>query len=111
MTGAVISGNKGSGILVQRGSYLEAANNLINANGGNGIEVRDNAGVVFEIGDKTVTEPNRTDATGMNAGWGLSCSVGGAVTGPLGTLSGAQGAKSFDTGYMDYTKCVTPCAT
>jgi len=44
---------------------------------------------------------HRTDSGSKSAGAGLSCSAGGYAAGPLGTLSGAKGAKEMDGSCVD----------
>ena len=39
---------------------------------------------------------NATNAAEKNGGVGISCSIGGYVVGPLGTLLGARGSKDID---------------
>lgn len=100
-----ISGNTGHGISVSKNSHADIASNEISGNGGDGINVNGNSGVnlgsTVAAGATNVppvppifTEPNST--TGLNGGFGIQCSIGGDATGPLGTLNGTAGERSFD---------------
>lgn len=80
-------------MLVERGSHAEIAGNVIEGNAGGGIEVTRGSGVDLKIGAATVTMPNNTAANRKNGGYGMHCSLGGYVAGPLGTLDGVKGAK------------------
>jgi parallel beta-helix repeat protein len=92
VVGTTISGNKGFGIYVARGSHLEFADNVIEGNGADGVHVIGGSGAIVEIGDGAVRKANRTSADRTNGGFGIACSLGGYVAGPLGTLSGRKGA-------------------
>jgi nitrous oxidase accessory protein NosD len=98
---ATIIGNGGDGIFVERESQLEAANNTISGNRGDGIRAVEGSGVVIEVGAATVTQPNTTDANQQNGGFGLACSIGGYVRGPLGSLGGTKGPRSIDRSCVD----------
>jgi nitrous oxidase accessory protein NosD len=95
VVGTAISGNKGFGIYVARASHLEFADNLIEANGDDGVHVIGASGAIVEIGDGAVRTPNRTSGDKMNGGFGVSCSLGGYVAGPLGSLTGRKGATNI----------------
>ena len=102
IVGNTIEDNKGSGILVTRNSQADVFGNSISGNAGNGITVSHSAGVNFTNEDNLFNlGPNRTDANSINAGFGLSGSVGGYVDGPIGALDGAKGAKQIDAGCVD----------
>jgi parallel beta-helix repeat protein len=102
IVGNTIERNKRSGILVTRHSQADAFGNAISGNGGNGITASHNSGVNFDNEEKLFNlGPNQTDPGAKNAGFGLSGSVGGYADGPLGTLSGAKGAKEMDGTCVD----------
>ncbi len=79
--------------------------NTINANGGDAITVGYNSGVNL-ISEPRRDGPNLTTPGQPNGGAGIRCATGGYVEGPVGTLAGARGLKSFDSGCVDRT--VTP---
>jgi parallel beta-helix repeat protein len=97
-----IADNKGGGVFVNRNSQADIVNNTINGNGGDGITASQNSGVNLRSEGTPLREgPNQTDPTTKNAGFGVKCSIGGYVEGPLGTLTGTQGAKEFDNSCID----------
>jgi parallel beta-helix repeat protein len=100
ITGNTISGNKDSGITVHRNAQADVIGNMINANGGDGIAVSFGSGVNFDSAPRK-DGPNQTAAGQANSGVALSCSAGGYVDGPLGTLAGAQGGKVIEGGCVD----------
>jgi len=91
IVGNTISDNTGSGIVVLKLSQADISDNDINNNGQNGILVSTNSAVSLgELsGDTIFTRPN--DTTVNNGNLGLYCSMGGYVTGRLGTLNGVNG--------------------
>lgn len=92
-----IANNKGSGVFVNRNSQADVLGNIINANGGDGISISHNSGVNLRSEGTPLRQgPNQTDRTAKNAGFGIKCSIGGYAEGPLGTLTGTQGATEFD---------------
>jgi nitrous oxidase accessory protein NosD len=102
IVGNTITGNKGSGILITRNAQADILANSINANGGNAITVTYSSGINFSSeGTPRREGPNKTDPQEKNAGFGVSCMVGGHVAGPLGTLAGMKGAKEFDNTCVD----------
>ncbi len=104
IVGNTIRNNKRYGVRVQRGSNAEIANNTIDGNARDGISVSRNSAA--SLGRDTVRQihhaPNTTTAN--NKGFGISCSIGGAVDGRLGTLNGEKGEKSFKEGCVDSLK-------
>ena len=103
IVGNTISGNKESGIAVHRSAQADAIANVINGNGGDAINVAFGGGVNFDSEPRT-DGPNKTDAAQPNGGFAVRCTNGGYVDGPLGTLAGRQGAKSFGSGCADSVK-------
>lgn len=95
--GNSIEGNSGDGIRVARNAQANVGRNLISDNGGDGIGVSLGAGVTLPG-----QQPNLTDSSRINRGFGVQCSVGGYIEGSLGTLDGARGSKHFDIGCIDY---------
>jgi parallel beta-helix repeat protein len=102
IVGNTIVGNNGPGIAIDRGSEADIMANIINGNTGDAIDVTHNSGVNLQSeGSPRREGPNRTDPAVKNGGVGIRCSIGGYVAGPLGTLTGMQGAKEFDTTCID----------
>ena len=102
--GNTIRNNKRYGVRVTRGSNANIGNNTIDGNGRDGIFVsRDSSA---NLGRDRVRRfyhaPNTT--TAPNKGFGISCSLRGAVGGRLGTLTGKKGVKSFKEGCVDSLK-------
>jgi hypothetical protein len=94
--------NKGGGVFVNRNSQADVVGNTINGNGGDGITASHNSGVNLRSeGTLLPQTPNQTDAATKNAGFGVMCSIGGYVEGPLGTLAGSRGTKEFDSSCID----------
>jgi hypothetical protein len=97
-----IADNKGSGVFVNRNAQADVVANIINGNGGDGTIASHNSGVNLRSeGTPLCQDPNHTDPTEKNAGFGIKCSIGGYAEGPLGTLTGTQGAKDFDNSCVD----------
>lgn len=102
IVGNTIAGNQGPGVAVDRGSEADVVGNTINGNRGDGVVVTHNAGVNLQSGGSPRSEgPNHTDPGAKNSGVGIRCSIGGYVDGPMGTLTGMQGAKQFDNSCID----------
>ena len=100
IVGNTINGNKQAGIAVHRNSHADIIGNTISGNGGDAIAVSYNGGV--NLSSETRKDgPNQTAAGQNNGGVAIRCAVGGFVDGPMGTLSGAQGAKAIDSGCVD----------
>ena len=100
IVGNTISGNKESGIAVHRNAQADVIANTINANGGDAITVSYNGGVNFDS-EPRKDGPNKT--TQNNGAAAVKCMIGGYVDGPMGTLTGAKGAKDFDKSCVDRT--------
>jgi len=95
IAGNTISNNTDNGIMVIQGSQAEIANNEIDGNGQNGIFVSQGSGVYLGTTNNPILDlPN----FGTNADKGISCSIGGYVDGPLGTLDGLHGAVRISRG-------------
>ena len=126
VAGNTISGNPGTGILVQKGSEafivgnsiqnngmptapangitvmngstIHAASNTIDGNSAVGISVFQGSGAQLGgSGTSVFDQPN----TGTNGRVGVYCAIGGWVAGRVGGLTGTDGATSIDLG------CVT----
>ena len=98
IVGNTISNNKGSGIVVHRNAQADIMANVIDANGGDGITASHGSGISLRS-DPRKDAPNQTAQA--NGGAGIKCMIGGYVEGPLGTLSGARGAKAIESGCVD----------
>src|SRR3954463_13669708 len=97
IVGNTISNNKESGIVVHRNAQADVIANTISGNGGDAISASYGGGV------NLLSEP-RSDGPNQgqnNAGFGVRCSIGGYVDGPLGTLTGAKGTKGIESGCVD----------
>ena len=104
IVGNTIRNNERYGVRVFRGSNAEIGNNTIDGNARDGIFVSRNSAA--SLGRDRVRRfshaPNTTAAP--NKGFGISCSLGGAVDGRLGTVNGQKGEKSFKEGCVDRLK-------
>jgi parallel beta-helix repeat protein len=96
LLGNFISENSGPGVLVSGTSYGLLAGNQIDANLGDGVAVSQNSAVQF--GDETgiFDPPNKTVVP--NGGAGVRCTINSSVNGILGTLTGTDGERRFDSG-------------
>jgi nitrous oxidase accessory protein NosD len=105
IVGNKIAGNGSHGIMVDRASQADVVGNTIDRNHGDAIRATHNSGVNLESEGKESVQvgTNGTAATSPNTGVGISCSIGGYVAGPRGTLSGTQGTKTIDTSCVDRT--------
>lgn len=102
IVGNTIESNGGSGVFVSRQSQADVFGNSISGNGANGITASQNSGVNLGNEDKMFDlGPNETTPSSRNAGFGLSVSVLSYADGPVGSLSGARGAKSIDKTSVD----------
>ncbi|MFB9265110.1 right-handed parallel beta-helix repeat-containing protein [Bradyrhizobium erythrophlei] len=100
--GNVIENNKGSGIVIDRNSHADVWANSISANGADALSVTRGSGVVVT----GVTMPrrengNETDPGRLNEGYGVTCTLGGYVDGPIAKLAGKRGAKRFDNSCIE----------
>lgn len=102
IVGNTIINSKGSGIWVTRNSQADILANSISGSAAHGIAVNYGAGVNLRSEATARSEgPNLTDPNAKNAGFGVSCTVGGYVEGPLGTLAGAKGQKEIEGSCVD----------
>ena len=102
IVGNTISNNGGSGVYVDRMSQADVVANVIDANRADGVTATHGSGVNLQSEASPRPEgPNQTGSKSKNAGFGIRCAIGGYVDGPLGTLSGASGAKDFDDSCID----------
>jgi parallel beta-helix repeat protein len=100
IVGNIVSNNKSDGIAVHRNAQADVIANTINANGGDAISVSFGSGVNF-ASEPRKDGPNQTAPGLNNSGVAIRCTVGGYVDGPIGTLAGTQGVKSFDNSCVD----------
>jgi hypothetical protein len=104
-----IADNRGSGVFVNRNSQADVVGNIINGNGGDGITASYNSGVNLRSESTPLRQgPNQTDPTTKNAGFGIKCLIGGYAEGPLGTLTGTQGATEFDNSCVNRLSLFNP---
>jgi nitrous oxidase accessory protein NosD len=102
--GNTIAGNKGSGILVSRNSQADVWSNGIADNSGDGIRISEGSGIAVSGATMPKREgENQTDAAQPNGGFGVNCSIGGYVNGPIGKLLGKRGDKSISAGCIEQT--------
>jgi parallel beta-helix repeat protein len=103
IVGNTIQNNASDGILLQQVSHGDISDNLINGNGGNGINVGRNAGV--DLGNDTGTTifdlPNST--TVNNSLFGINCFINSYVDRRQGTITGNSGAKNISANCVDST--------
>jgi parallel beta-helix repeat protein len=100
-----ITNNRGDGILVENNSFADTAWNELSGNTGAGIRVHLNSSARVGIGAGRDDWNNPNSSTTPNLGAGLECTLGGAVEGTLGTLSGEKGPHKFGHGCVhDLTK-------
>lgn len=105
IVGNTIGNNKGNGVWINRSSQAYVANNTINGNAGDAINVSHNSGVTLGSEDsERRDEPNKTEQTVNNTGFGINCAIGGYIDGRLGTLSGTKAVKNFETTCFDGLK-------
>lgn len=95
LVGNSISENDGPGVSVRAASHADLAGNHIDGNGSDGVTVTQNSYV--QLGDVPgiLNPPN--DTTVPNVGFGLSCSLNSSADGQLGTLTGTEGVRKFDS--------------
>jgi nitrous oxidase accessory protein NosD len=97
VTGASLIRNVADGIRVEKGSHLEVAGNVIEENGGSGVVVTGNSGAIVRVGQGIVA-PNTTRAEARNRAFGITCWLGGYVSGRLGSLAGLEGTAKISDG-------------
>lgn len=96
-----ITNNSSHGINASRNSHMQVVTNVIQANGGNGIYlVSDSSVELSGVNSTWGSAPNSTSSSALNGLYGISCSFGGYVSGPRGTLSGSSG------GYTIFNNCL-----
>lgn len=104
IVGNTILRNAGAGVAVDRNSHADVVANAITENRGDGIAVTHNSGLNFvSEGTSRREGPNQTDSAEKNGSAGVRCSIGGYVSGPMGTLTGMRGAKEIDRTCADRT--------
>jgi len=103
IVGNTLRGNGRHGIEVSGGSNAHVSGNVISGNGGSGVLLTQNSSVQLGADDGTglLGAPNQTDPNKLNRGAGVTCSLGSAVDGRLGSLTGHQGSKRFDRTCID----------
>jgi len=102
IVGNTITGNKGSGVLVIRNSQADLWANNVTGNVGDGIRVNEGSGIVLSGANMPKQErENQTDVAQPNGGFGVNCSIGGYVNGPINKLLGNLGAKNISAGCVD----------
>jgi nitrous oxidase accessory protein NosD len=89
-----------NGVLVKTGSQAEIRGNNINNNGWDGIFVTENSGVNIGTDVSLTGSPFNDTNTGENKKLGVRCSVGGYVSGRLGTLD-ANDEPIFEKGCIN----------
>jgi parallel beta-helix repeat protein len=105
ITANEITNNRGDGILVENNSHADIAWNELSGNTGAGIRVHLNSSARVGIGAGRDDWNNPNSSITPNLGAGLECTLGGAVEGTLGTLSGEKGRHKFGHGCVhDLTK-------
>ncbi len=98
--GNVIQNSRQNGILVEKVSQADIASNIIQDNAQNGIQVTQNSGV--NLGADTGSGLEQSPNSGRpNGQYGIAASLGAYADGRLGSLTGAQGQKSFTSGAND----------
>jgi nitrous oxidase accessory protein NosD len=102
IVGNRVEANDGPGVRVDRSSEADVAANTIGGNSGDAVLVTRNSGVNFSSEREGPTDgPNMTDPASNNRGVAVRCEIGGYVAGPIGTLSGTAGTKTFDRSCVD----------
>lgn len=97
IVGNSIEANRGHGVIVDRTSQADIIGNSISKNFGDGIYVSHSSGVnIDNEGSERSDSPNHTEHGAPNQGFGISCIVGGYVSGPQGSLTGIKGTRNFE---------------
>ncbi len=89
IAGNTIASNTGNGILVERASQSDIAGNLINSNSLSAIAVSQNSGANLADGSAPIFDLFNT-TTSKNSGAAVACTMGGYVSGYLGSLAGSK---------------------
>lgn len=100
--GNVLTSNKGSGIVISRNSQADIWANTISDNGNDAIHVTWGSGVVITSATMPKRDQeNETVSAQPNGGFGVNCSVGSYVNGPIAKLNGRRGGKNIDTSCIE----------
>jgi Periplasmic copper-binding protein (NosD)/Right handed beta helix region len=102
LVGNTIGENDGPGVSVSDGSHADLASNQIDGNGTDGVVVTQNSDV--QLGDEPGILDPPNDTTLPNGGVGLRCSYNSSAGGSLGTLTGVQGDRQFDSSCSNGSK-------
>jgi hypothetical protein len=100
--GNAIRDNAGHGVAVDRHSQADVAGNTIEGNRHDGIAATHGSGINL-LSERTPRREsaNQTSSVKKNGGVGISCSIGGYVVGPVGTLTGVRGQKKIADACVD----------
>lgn len=99
ISGNTISGNQGHGVLVDRSSLGEVYDNTIEANTGDGIRVTNGSGLSLNPeGAEAPSQIAGNRSETPNGGTGISCEIGGYVSGDSGSITGQEGQSRFAQG-------------
>jgi parallel beta-helix repeat protein len=98
--GNVITDNGQHGISVSRNAHADIAGNTIDRNARDAVSATENSGINLGTGTQATyfDELNRT--TELNGGVGVACSIGGYVSGNLGSLNGRDGKREIARGCL-----------
>jgi parallel beta-helix repeat protein len=94
LVGNSISENAGSGVSVSGASQADLAGNRIDDNGSDGVTVTQNSYVQLGGGPGILAPANETELPNFH--FGVSVSLNSSAGGTQGTLTGLDGARSFD---------------
>ncbi len=104
ITANLITNNREAGIAVENNSHADIAWNDLSENHGAGIRVHLNSSARLGAGSGRADWDVPNSSTTPNLGAGLECTLGGAVEGTIGTLTGVEGPQKFGQGCMhDFT--------
>ncbi|AGF72178.1 right-handed parallel beta-helix repeat-containing protein [Corynebacterium halotolerans] len=104
ISGNTIADNQGDGVVIDRNSLGEVYDNTIEANTGDGIRVSNGSGLsLTPEGAEAPSQVagNHTAPATLNGGTGISCTVGGYVSGATGTINGTGGTTYFTEGCVN----------